>query len=72
MKWPTQDHSDSAECLTLDFGPFETVNRWRKMPACDEFVGARRSKHTDAVYVFGGDNGRSMLNDLLSSMSGLM
>ena len=40
------------------------------MPACDEFVGARRSKHTvvsykDAVYVFGGDNGRSMLNDLL-------
>lgn len=62
--------SDSAECLTLDFGPFETVNRWRKMPACDEFVGARRSKHTvvaykDAVYVFGGDNGRSMLNDLL-------
>ena len=62
--------SESAECLTLDFGPFETVNRWRKMPACDEFVGARRSKHTvvsykDAVYVFGGDNGRSMLNDLL-------
>ena len=46
------------------------VFRWRKMPACDEFVGARRSKHTvvsykDAVYVFGGDNGRSMLNDLL-------
>jgi len=40
------------------------------MPACDEFVGARRSKHTvvsykDAVYVFGGDNGKSMLNDLL-------
>ena len=32
------------------------------MPECDEFVGARRSKHTvvaykDAVYVFGGDNG---------------
>ena len=46
------------------------IARWRKMPACDEFVGARRSKHTvvsykDAVYVFGGDNGRSMLNDLL-------
>ena len=63
--WP-QD-SDS---LTLDFGPFETVFRWRKMPDCDEFVGARRSKHTmvaykEAVYVFGGDNGRSMLNDLL-------
>ena len=34
------------------------------------FVGAPRSKHTvvaykDAVYVFGGDNGKSMLNDLL-------
>lgn len=62
--------SESAECLTLDFGPFETVHRWRKMPECDEFVGARRSKHTvvaykDAVYVFGGDNGKSMLNDLL-------
>lgn len=52
--------SDAAECLTLDFGPFETINRWRKMPECDEFVGPRRSKHTmvaykDAVYVFGGD-----------------
>ena len=37
---------------------------------CDEFVGTRRSKHTvvaykDAIYVFGGDNGKSMLNDLL-------
>lgn len=58
------------ECLTLDFGPFETVHRWRKMPDCDEFVGARRSKHTivtyqDSLYVFGGDNGKSMLNDLL-------
>lgn len=60
----------SENCLTLDFGPFENVHRWRKMPECDEFVGARRSKHTvvsyrDAVYVFGGDNGKSMLNDLL-------
>ena len=42
--------SDSADCLTLDFGPFETVSRWRKMPACDEFVGARRSKHTVVAY----------------------
>ncbi|XP_064461375.1 leucine-zipper-like transcriptional regulator 1 [Ornithodoros turicata] len=63
--WP-----ESAECLTLDFGPFETVHRWRQMPNCDEFVGARRSKHTvvaykDAIYVFGGDNGKQMLNDLL-------
>lgn len=63
--WP-----DSSECLTLDFGPFETVHRWKRMPECDEFVGARRSKHTvvaykEAVYVFGGDNGKNMLNDLL-------
>ncbi|XP_071555208.1 leucine-zipper-like transcriptional regulator 1 isoform X1 [Temnothorax nylanderi] len=61
---------DNVECLTLDFGPFETVHRWQRMPECDEFVGARRSKHTivaykDAIYVFGGDNGKSMLNDLL-------
>ncbi|KAK7794508.1 hypothetical protein R5R35_004725 [Gryllus longicercus] len=66
------DHSwpESAEGLTLDFGPFETVHRWARMPECDEFVGARRSKHTvvaylDAIYVFGGDNSKSMLNDLL-------
>jgi N-acetylneuraminic acid mutarotase len=60
----------SDNCLTVDFGPFEVIHRWKKMPECDEFVGARRSKHTavayrDAVYVFGGDNGKSMLNDLL-------
>ena len=35
--WP-----ESAECLTLDFAqPFETVHRWKRMPECDEFVGAR-------------------------------
>ncbi|XP_039298383.1 leucine-zipper-like transcriptional regulator 1 isoform X2 [Nilaparvata lugens] len=64
--WPP----DAADCLTLEFGPFETVHRWTRMPECDEFVGARRSKHTvvsfkDAIYVFGGDNGKTMLNDLL-------
>ncbi|PIK58930.1 putative leucine-zipper-like transcriptional regulator 1, partial [Apostichopus japonicus] len=57
--------------VVIDSGPFETVHRWKRMPACDEFVGARRSKHTvvaykDAIYVFGGDNGRkNMLNDVL-------
>ncbi|XP_075955184.1 leucine-zipper-like transcriptional regulator 1 isoform X1 [Anarhichas minor] len=66
------DHScsDSVEYLTLNFGPYEPVHRWRRLPPCDEFVGARRSKHTvvayrDAIYVFGGDNGKNMLNDLL-------
>uniref|UniRef100_A0AAY4BLD7 BTB domain-containing protein n=1 Tax=Denticeps clupeoides TaxID=299321 RepID=A0AAY4BLD7_9TELE len=36
------DHScsDSVEYLTLNFGPFETVHRWRRLPPCDEFVGA--------------------------------
>lgn len=56
--------------LTLDFSPFETILQWKRMLECDEFVGARRSKHTvvaykDAIYVFGGDNGKSMLNDLI-------
>ncbi|XP_044749089.1 leucine-zipper-like transcriptional regulator 1 [Coccinella septempunctata] len=56
--------------LTLELGPMEIVHRWKRMPECDEFVGARRSKHTvvafkEAIYVFGGDNGKSMLNDLL-------
>lgn len=39
------DHScsDSVEYLTLNFGPFETVHRWRRLPPCDEFVGARYS-----------------------------
>ncbi|XP_014218455.1 leucine-zipper-like transcriptional regulator 1 [Copidosoma floridanum] len=64
------DNNYPPECLVLDFGPFETVHRWQRMPECDEFVGARRSKHTvvaykDAIYVFGGDNGKRMLNDLL-------
>lgn len=27
--------------LTLEFGPIETVHRWKRMPECDEFVGAR-------------------------------
>lgn len=27
--------------LTLEFGPLETVHRWKRMPECDEFVGAR-------------------------------
>nr|XP_037271803.1 LOW QUALITY PROTEIN: leucine-zipper-like transcriptional regulator 1 [Rhipicephalus microplus] len=43
--WP-----ESAECLTLDFGPFETVHRWRQMPHCDEFVGAR-SLHISVIFM---------------------
>ena len=66
----TSNKDSSSECLTLDFGPYEDLNLWRKMPECDKFVGAPRSKHAivkfrGALYVFGGDNGREMLNDLL-------
>uniref|UniRef100_A0A3P9QGQ8 Leucine zipper like post translational regulator 1 n=1 Tax=Poecilia reticulata TaxID=8081 RepID=A0A3P9QGQ8_POERE len=49
------DHScsDSVEYLTLNFGPFETVHRWRRLPPCDEFVGA-------STLLW-----KNMLNDLL-------
>ncbi|XP_018355664.1 PREDICTED: leucine-zipper-like transcriptional regulator 1 [Trachymyrmex septentrionalis] len=62
--------AECADAMTLNFGPFETVHRWQRMPECAEFVGARRSKHTmvaynDDIYVFGGDNGKRMLNDVL-------
>lgn len=30
-----------VSALTLEIGPFETVHRWKRMPECDEFVGAR-------------------------------
>lgn len=58
--------------LTLNFGPSEPVHSWKKLSSCEEFVGYRRSKHTivawnEKVYIFGGDNGRRMLNDFLVS-----
>lgn len=72
--WTSEASSSSSSSegllLTLDSGPQEALYKWKTMPECDEFVGARRSKHSvvaynDAIYVFGGDNGRAMLNDLL-------
>lgn len=61
---------DTENGLHLDFEPFETIHKWKREGECDEFVGARRSKSTvvpykDAIYVFGGDNGKKMLNDLV-------
>ena len=58
--------------LTLNFSPSEPFHLWKKVSSCEEFVGARRSKHTivvwnDRIYVFGGDDGRRMLNDFLVS-----
>ena len=58
--------------MMLDFGPREPVNFWKKLQSCEEFVGTKRSKQTmvawdDRLYVFGGDNGRRMLNDFLVS-----
>ena len=33
---------EAIDTLSLDFGRrLETVNRWKGMPECDEFVGAR-------------------------------
>lgn len=64
--------SSNLEELSLDFSPKESERCWRKLQSCEEFVGTRRSKHTmvawdDRIYVFGGDNGRKMLNDFLVS-----
>lgn len=58
--------------LSLDFTPKEPHHFWKQLQSCEEFVGTKRSKHTmvawdDRVYVFGGDNGKKMLNDFLVS-----
>lgn len=65
------DHS-SDDDLNLNFSPRKPFNLWRKLSCCEEFVGTKRSKHTivawnDRIYVFGGDDGRRMLNDFLVS-----
>ena len=70
MTSETGNDSSSVADLMFDFGPCEEDLRWRKMPELVKFVGAPRSKHTvvafeNSVYVFGGDDGKSMLNDLL-------
>lgn len=31
----------SADSLTLEFGPFEVVHKWKRMQECNEFVGTR-------------------------------
>ena len=43
--WP-----ESAECLTLNFGPTETVHGWKRMPECDEFVGARSVQSLQCIH----------------------
>ena len=58
--------------MKLDFSPKEPQHFWKQLQSCEEFVGTKRSKHTmvawdDRVYVFGGDNGKKMLNDFLVS-----
>ena len=64
----TVDKTAPSSSGEFNFG--DNINLWRKYQEVDEFVGARRSKHTivsykDAIYVFGGDNGKMMLNDLI-------
>lgn len=48
-----QFNRNKMECLTLDFGPFEAVHRWRRMPECDEFVGARYVNNKHDKYACG-------------------
>ena len=43
---------------------------WQKISECNHFIGARRSKHSivaykESIYIFGGDNGKNMLNDFI-------
>ncbi|XP_037935608.1 leucine-zipper-like transcriptional regulator 1 homolog [Teleopsis dalmanni] len=62
--------SYSCNALNVDFSAYTATHQWTKMLECAEFVGAKRSKHTvvaykHAMFVFGGDNGKTMLNDLI-------
>lgn len=36
--------------LRMEFGPFETVHKWKRMSECYEFVGARY-EYSDYFYV---------------------
>ncbi len=56
--------------LSLDHAALQVERLWMRMADCDEFVGSSRSKHSavalrDGIIVFGGDDGRKMLNDTL-------
>lgn len=33
--------STMENCLNLDFAPMDPIHQWKRMPECDEFVGAR-------------------------------
>lgn len=37
----SKEKNDVDNALTLEFGPFETVHKWKRMIECNEFVGAR-------------------------------
>lgn len=34
-------NTSNEATLHLDFSPIETINQWKRMLECDEFVGAR-------------------------------
>lgn len=36
--------------LRMEFGPFETVHKWKRMSECYEFVGARYIFFTNVYY----------------------
>lgn len=56
--------------LSLSFIQKDIIHKWHILPSCTESVGPARSKHNmvcwgGAIYIFGGDDGKKMLNDLL-------
>lgn len=66
----SSSNSFNSNMFNVDFTTYTPTHQWTKTLDCAEFVGAKRSKHTvvaykDAMYVFGGDNGKNMLNDLI-------
>ena len=66
----TQSIASASSFISIDNVQC-TSNCWSKLSECDDFIGPKRSKHTivaygNLLYVFGGDNGKQMLNDLIT------
>jgi hypothetical protein len=60
---------DSSDAVVMH-GSITAPHTWRRLSSCEGFVGSGRSKHSavalkDGIIVFGGDDGRRMLNDLI-------
>ncbi|PZC78652.1 hypothetical protein B5X24_HaOG201951 [Helicoverpa armigera] len=51
--------------LRMEFGPFETVHKWKRMSECYEFV------HRSSMFVFGGYTGDILANSNLTNKNDL-